>query len=75
MNHYKEIQDFTVIVGVDANHFIKDPKINESIEIIPTDPSEATTIKKRSYIQAQYHKADQQVNEVKDHIITTMKIE
>ena len=64
-----------MIVGVDANHFIKDPKIKGSIDIIPIDPSEATTIKKRSYIQAQYHKADQQVNEVKDHIITNMKFE
>ena len=72
MLDYYEKEDFKVVVGMDANHFIASPKLNCKNYIVPRDPSESTTIKKRSYIQAQLHKADQCVNEVKDHIVSNL---
>jgi hypothetical protein len=45
---------------------------NEGIEnykIYPADKKYLTTNKKRTYMQAQYKKANEQVTECKDHII------
>ena len=41
----------------------------------PLDKSVSTTIKKRSFLQAQFHKADKPINEVKDHIITDISLQ
>ena len=40
----------------------------------PDTPDKPTTIKKRSFMQAQHKKAGMAVSEVKDHIATTNKI-
>lgn len=75
LTYYNGNKDFNVIIGVDANHFMEVPQIKGSINIVPTDKSHSTTIKKRTFIQAQLHKADIVVNEVKDHILTTLPIQ
>ena len=60
-----------VIVGIDANHFLSEQK---GFDIVPRSPDVATSIKKRSFLQAQYKKSGLLVSEVKDHIITNQKI-
>ena len=40
----------------------------------PDTPDKPTTIKQRSFMQAQHKKAGMAVSEVKDHIATTNKI-
>ena len=71
---YYDASPYKIIVGVDANHRIESPKINQQNYIVPNKPEDSSSIKKRSYIQAQMHKADQAVDELKDHIISTLEI-
>ena len=42
--------------------------------MMPSYKEEITTHKQRTFIQAQLHKADEVVKEVKDHIITNIPI-
>jgi hypothetical protein len=68
-------QPLKIIVGVDANHFLTKAKnIKAKTYQYPTKEQDFTTHKKRSYIQAQLKKADKDINEVKDHILTTCPI-
>ena len=69
----KQSVKLQVIIGIDANHYLKINKEEFNLKIFPTEKTDFTTNKKRSYIQAQLHKADEAVNEVKDHIITTLE--
>ena len=71
---YYDASPYKIIVGVDANHRIESPKINQQNYIVPNKPEDSSSIKKRSYIQAQMHKADQAVDELKYHIISTLEI-
>ena len=59
---------------MDANHFITRPEMKGNINIAPEDKKRTTTKKRRTYIQAQLNKADVTVNEVKDHILSTLPI-
>ena len=72
---YRQSSELTIIVGIDANHHIRDFDLSFKVNIAPLNPEESTSIKKRSYIQAQLHKADLLVDELKDHIITSLVIE
>lgn len=67
--------NFHLVAGMDSNHFLRNFKLNRHIHKVPNTIHQSTSIKKRSFIQAQLHKADLLVNEVKDHIITTLPIE
>jgi hypothetical protein len=62
-----------LIIGIDANHYMKDFNIPR-VQIIPRDEKYPTTIKKRSFIQVQYSKAGIKINEVKDHIISNLPL-
>ena len=51
-----------IIIGMDANHFLDqtnlfDPQGRQVFFIAPSVPEKPTTIKKRSFLQAQYKKA------------------
>jgi hypothetical protein len=59
---YYSSKKIKIIVGMDANHYIKEPKLKQKSFICPDTADKHTSIKKRSYIQAQMHKADQQVD-------------
>ena len=64
---------------MDANHFIEFSNLeNEEGKQIfflsPDVPDKPTTVKMRSFLQAQYKKAGMAVAEVKDHVVTTHKI-
>jgi sugar diacid utilization regulator len=72
--YYKNVEHFQVISGMDANHFIESLNLTRPVTIVPSNPDHSTSIKKRSYIQAQLKKADVAINEVKDHIVTTLKV-
>lgn len=63
-----------IIVGMDANHYVKQVLLDPKTYIVPNSGRVGTSIKKRTYIQAQLHKADQRINEVKDHIVSTLPI-
>lgn len=74
MIDYYDLSPYNIIVGVDANHRLESAKLNHHNYIVPNKPEDTSSIKKRSYIQAQMHKADQAVDELKDHIISTLEI-
>ena len=59
---------------MDANHFIERHNIRKDFMMVPYLKEQITTNKKRTYIQAQLHKADIEVKEVKDHILTNIPI-
>ena len=68
-----------IMIGMDANHFLEhDNLLNDDGEqiffIAPDVPDKPTTIKKRSFLQAQYKKSGLAVSEVKDHIVPTNPI-
>ena len=68
-----------IVVGMDANHFLDktnfmNEKQNPVFFMTPEVPEKPTTIKQRSFMQAQFKKAGIAVSEVKDHIVTTSKI-
>jgi hypothetical protein len=44
------------------------------LKSIPDNPKMATSIKKRSFLQAQLNKAGLSIFEVKDHLITNLKV-
>lgn len=62
--------DFEVIVGMDANSFIK--PFDERLHMFPDSPEQYTTIKKRTSMQVQSSKAEKLVQENKDAIMTTL---
>lgn len=55
------------MVGIDSNHFLG-PRAG--LDIFPRSQDQATTCKKRSSMQCQFSKANQLVQEAKDHILT-----
>jgi hypothetical protein len=52
-----------MIVGIDANHFIKSEDIPESLKLnrVPENEDIPTTQKKRTYLQSQFGKSDKEV--------------
>lgn len=68
-----------IVIGMDANHFlVTDNFLNTDgrpvFNMVPDSPERPTTVKKRSFMQAQYKKGGVEVSEVKDEIVTTHKI-
>jgi hypothetical protein len=64
---------------MDANHYLdernfRDEEGVQKFFMVPDTPEKPTSIKKRSFLQAQYKKAGVSVSEVKDEIVTTHKI-
>ena len=71
----KEVKDkypkLHIIMGIDANHsLISHPE--NSYFTLPTLDDKTTSSKKRTSMQVQFHKANVEVFEVKDHLISTM---
>ena len=62
-----------IIIGIDANHFMKNHD-TRGLEVIPATETEHTSTKKRTFVQAQFSKADIMTSAVKDHIITNLNI-
>lgn len=67
----QEQPNLKIIVGIDANQFIK--KI-DSFNIFPLSEEEFTTRKRRTDMQLQFEKAGLIVEDVKDHLITNLKM-
>jgi len=68
-----------IVLGMDANHFLETANLfnddgQQMFFIKPDVRDKPTTIKKRTFMQAQYKKAGVAVSEVKDHIATTNQI-
>lgn len=61
-----------IICGCDANSFLE--SFDSKIHIFPQDKNTFTTLKKRTYMQAQSAKAEQVVKESKDHLISTLDL-
>lgn len=64
---------------MDANHFLDKSNLLDSegkdvFFMTPDIADKPTTVKKRSFMQAQFKKAGDAVSEVKDHIATTHPI-
>jgi len=58
-------------VGIDANHFLGK---RAPYQIYPDTDKYFTTSKQRTYLQLQYNKSNKLVSEVKDAILTNLKI-
>ena len=57
------------------NSFLQvDGELSSSFQAFPEKEAEFTTLKKRTYLQPQFHKAEEEVKESKDRIITSGKI-
>ena len=67
----KEYPHLHIIVGIDANHFLGK---REAYNIFPDTDKCITTSKQRTYLQLQYNKSNKLVQEVKDAILTNLKI-
>ena len=68
-----------IIIGMYANHLVKhenllDEKGRQMFFLTPSQPEKPTTIKKRSFLQAQFKKSGIAVSEVKDHIVASRDI-
>lgn len=68
-----------IVIGMDANHFLEQENLmneegRELFFMAPDNKNKPTTVKKRTYMQAQYSKAGVLVEEVKDHVVSTHKI-
>lgn len=65
-----------LIIGIDANHFIKSEDIPEVLNLkrVPETEDIPTTFKKRTYLQPQLSKADVEISEVKDLVMTNRTI-
>lgn len=74
MRHY--LSKYEIIVGGDINSFMQpDPIFGPKFHLFPRYEYDFTTLKKRTYAQSQYHKAEKEVKESKDRIISTLNIE
>ena len=73
-----ELDNLKVIVGMDANNFLNKDILfkgeSKVFHMAPDHKDTPTTIKKRSFMQAQLKKAGDAVSEVKDHICSTLPI-
>jgi hypothetical protein len=70
------LPNFEIIVGGDLNSFLKPlKKVTAKYCMYPVNEWEFTTLKKKTYSQAQYHEAEIEIKESKDRIISTLKIE
>jgi UDP-N-acetylglucosamine 2-epimerase len=68
-----------IVLGMDSNHFVDATLLYNEQEqqlffMVPTLPEKPTTVKKRSFMQAQYSKAGVEVSEVKDHVACSREI-
>lgn len=68
-----------IVLGMDSNHFIdqtllSDGEGQQQFFITPVTEEQPTTIKKRTFLQAQYKKAGKEVSEVKDHVVGSREI-
>jgi len=71
--------ELKIIIGMDANNYLTQEKYLDSkgktfCHMVPQTKEKVTTIKKRSFMQAQFKKAGEEVSEVKDHIASTHPI-
>jgi hypothetical protein len=67
---------YELVVGGDINSFIQpDPNFTPIFSHFPYNEYDITTLKKRTYAQAQFHKAEEEVRESKDRIFSTLNIE
>ena len=67
---YPEIQ---TIIGMDANQCLYDDSDNPYYTI-PSSKVKTTATKKRTTLQVQFHKAEVDTIDVKDHLMSTMPI-
>jgi hypothetical protein len=69
-----------IVIGMDANHFIEGANLMDAdgatqlFSIFPATEERPTTVKERTFLQAQFKKAGVRVSEVKDEIVTTNQI-
>jgi len=64
-----------IVVGGDINSFMEPDPALKGFEMFPDRDSLLTTVKMRTWTQAQFHKRDTLVKESKDKILTTLRIE
>ena len=62
-----------IIVGADANHFLKESPGN-FLKRVPSMEAETTSTKKRTFMQVQFKKGDVEARSIKDQILSTLAI-
>lgn len=73
-NLRKDYPGYNIILGADANSFVKNEFLDRVYSIFPTNENTITTRKKRTFLQPQFKKGDIVVEACKDHIITSLQI-
>ena len=69
----KILPEYDLIVGGDINSYLA--PFSKDFFCYPNDEKQLTTIKRRTMTQGQFHKGNKIVEESKDKIISTLKIE
>ena len=65
--------DYEIVVAGDINSYLDiDGPLAQRYNSYPASKEEFTTLKKRTYTQAQFHKANTVVMESKDKVVTTL---
>ncbi len=72
-NMKQKCQGYHIVVGADTNSFVNTSNM-ESFYAYPTTKMDFTTRKKRTFMQAQFNKADAINEECKDQVFSTLKI-
>jgi hypothetical protein len=72
----KHLPKYRIVLGGDLNSYLTpDETFAGQFHLFPQHEEFFTTLKKRTFTQAQFHKAEVEVKESKDRIITTEPIE
>ena len=69
----KDFKDYNFVVAGDINSFIEFS--TKGIDFYPKNKDDFTTLKKRTASQAQFHKAEKEIKESKDKIISSLPLE
>lgn len=66
---------YKLVIGGDINSFMANDAIfGAKFHLYPRFEHEFTTLKKRTFAQAQFHKAEEEVKESKDRIMSTANV-
>jgi hypothetical protein len=66
------LRKYDIVVAGDLNSYLE--PFSNKFSYFPIYTDETTTIKKRTFTQGQFHKAEKVISESKDKIISTLDI-
>jgi endonuclease/exonuclease/phosphatase family metal-dependent hydrolase len=68
----QKLPDYGIVIAGDLNSYLE--PFSKNFSYYPIYAEDTTTIKKRTFTQGQYHKAEKVVKESKDKIVSTLDV-